>query len=335
MKRTAVIILALLILCGCSTPEVTDEDVTVDLTSDFDIDSILSNVKEGSNVSYQLDKENSKLIITIEYGDKTETLEKEVTIEEPQYSIKDDISFNPYLDYDINDFITVEDGVSIDYSLDIKSSTLTFNLSKGNWSKSIDKQVTLESLFDFSNVGSYGALIYIMKDYANRPEIFNKAIFNKCPGYGLLDVLVLAEDHTGFYIRYHHFSNPQVSTTLTWTDDGVITFDKVLYMAGVHYPYLGGDDLQRRTLTILEDGTIKTVLSESRNEYITFEKVDSFSPPMNAKNWIESWGSTVSATYSTWGFPKMIENWYEAGFSSYSTDYNGISVYQESGMYDK
>ena len=37
---------------------------------------------------------------------ETETLEKEVTILEPQYTIKDDIKFNPYLDYDINDFIT-------------------------------------------------------------------------------------------------------------------------------------------------------------------------------------------------------------------------------------
>lgn len=334
MKRIISILFILLVLCGCTTPKVTDGEVIIDLTQEFDVNTILENVKEDTEVSYELDKENSKIIISLTRNDETETLEKEVTILEPQYTIKDDIKFNPYLDYNINDFITVDEGVKINHTVDTKTSKITFNLSKGIWSKTVEKEFTIDSLFDFSNVGEYGALIYKSIEWTNREDIFNQPYFNGLPNVGSYDVIVFSPQYTGFYIRYIGEMVYPKTTTFTWDENGNINFDygivNEIYNSNGKVEYyknfFGGNDMYHETFTIQEDGIIKTIVNEERAEYIYFEKEQNFKQPFDSLQKIkDTFGRSPSHFWTS--MPELENVWYEPKYINYSDDYNGIKKY--------
>jgi len=326
MKKILCILLLALLLCGCLSTKVTNDEVTINLCEDFDINSILTNVSKNSDVTYEIDKDNSKLIITITKGDKIEIIEKEITIEEPNYSIKENISFNPYRDYDINEFITVDEGVDIDYSLDIESSTLTFNLSKGNWSKTIDKEVTLESLFDFSNVGEYGALIYKMINWENKPADFQSRFYNVIPPFGSIDIYVFAKDHTGFCMRYIVKSILPIEETFTWDDEGNIVFDGKFVRFDGEHPVFGGEDGINATFYFNGEGNLVIVSDLKENsERLTFERIDSYEPPFIVWDYCANFGKRPSEAW--YGIEALEAAWYEPVFNKYADDYNGAKGY--------
>lgn len=80
---------------------------------------------EGTEVSYQLDEDNSKLIITLVNGDKEQTLEAEVNIEHPLVVPNKNITIDVYKGYDIKDLITVDEDTVIEESLDEEKGILT------------------------------------------------------------------------------------------------------------------------------------------------------------------------------------------------------------------
>ena len=338
MKKIIITLFVLLILCGCA-PKIIDGDITIDLTQEFDVNTILDNVKEDTQVSYELDRENSKIIVTLINDDKAETLEKEVTILEPQYTIKDDIKFNPYLDYNINDFITVDEGVKVDHTVDTKASKLIFNLSKGHWSKTVEADVTLESILDFSNVSEYGALIYVMTDWENKNKVFYDYFFNNVPGVGSIDVIVFAEDHTGFHVRYISRGHVPVQTTFVWDENGLITLDNLvdnaMYSSNLtieyYINYFGGDEGLHEKLIVEDNDTIKVLGDEKLGECLYFKRVDSYTQPYNVVEYLNSFGRTVETAWISGA--KYASVWYEPDFKNYSNDYNGIKKYSDV-MYD-
>ena len=335
MKRIISIVFTLLVLCGCTTPKVTDGEVIIDLTQEFDVNTILENVKEDTEVSYELDKENSKIIISLTRNDETETLEKEVTILEPQYTIKDDIKFNPYLDYNINDFITVDEGVKIDHTVDTKTSKITFNLSKGIWSKTVEKEFTIDSLFDFSNVGEYGALIYKNYEWVNKNPEFSDNFFNRVPKVGYEDVIVFAPDHTGFHVRYIGEGSRASVSTFIWTEDGKINYDYEVYtpiFAG--YPkikclvnYFGGEDNLHETFVLQNDGTIKLIADEKRGEVLYYERVDSYNEPYSTAAYLERIGLSIEKSWTDGS--ELIKVYYEFEYKNYSIEYPKIKNFAE------
>ena len=333
MKRIISILFILLVLCGCTTPKVTDGEVIIDLTQEFDVNTILENVKEDTEVSYELDKENSKIIISLTRNNETETLEKEVTILEPQYTIKDDIKFNPYLDYNINDFITVDEGVKINHTVDTKTSKITFNLSKGIWSKTVEKEFTIDSLFDFSNVGEYGALIFERVNWVNRMDCFKSSWFNSIPEIGCVDVIVFAKNHTGLRVEYFGQGGVPVECTFTWDEDGNIIFDNK-----VNTPFFGAnmniefyenffcDDGVNTTFTLNSESNLLKVYGHNKvGEYLDFELKDNFVPPYNTKEYYLSKGKTIEEAWLDG--KKIADVWYEPFYENYEVDYTGVKTF--------
>ena len=150
MKRTPLLFLliSLLLLTACDTkplaslsiPE--DEELTIDIRDEFDPNSIIKDVKEGSEVSYELDETNSKIIITITNGDKTETLEKTVNIQYPLGEfIEEDITIDTYTGYDIKDLVNVSEGTEITEELDEENGKLKITLTNGDRTEVIEKDV--------------------------------------------------------------------------------------------------------------------------------------------------------------------------------------------------
>lgn len=147
MNNNKKIIASLGVLClmliGCGAEPLAKLDVPEDLTisvfEDFDPSSVLSEVKEGTEVSYKLDEENSKLIISLVNGDKEETLETDVKIEHPLVSVKnEDITIDMIKGYDVNDLINKDEDTVVEESLDIDKGILTITAVNG------DKEETLE-----------------------------------------------------------------------------------------------------------------------------------------------------------------------------------------------
>ena len=100
MKKLLFILMVCTALTGCSNTNVEDkvsnetskalavlnapEELIID--ENFDVNSILADVQEGVEATYEVDEENSKIVITLTQGEQVETLEAPImlaSIEEP------------------------------------------------------------------------------------------------------------------------------------------------------------------------------------------------------------------------------------------------------------
>lgn len=160
MKKLINLFILLILLTGCSTtddektvelvapkplavlaiPE--DEELIIDIRDEFDPNSIITDVKEGSEVSYKLDEVNSKIVITIKNEDKVETLEKTVNIQYPLGEFKEeDITIDTYTGYDVNDLVDVSEGTEVTEEFDEENGKLKITLTNGDRTEVIEKDV--------------------------------------------------------------------------------------------------------------------------------------------------------------------------------------------------
>lgn len=134
MRKIVILTGIMLLLVGCAFANV-EKDITIDMTKEFVPESILSDVKEGTEVTYSIDEENSKLTLELTNGDKTQTVERDVTLLYPEYSIAEDITLDLVKGIDIKDYVTADSDTDVDYLLDEDNSNITFILTNGIWSK--------------------------------------------------------------------------------------------------------------------------------------------------------------------------------------------------------
>lgn len=136
MKRILLVSIIFLLLTGCGKLakfEDEDAELVIDIRDKFDPSTVLKDVKEGTEISYSLDEENSKLVITLKNGDKEETLEKSITIQYPLGELLcDKIDYYTYKEFDSSLFIKLAEGVKYDYEIDIDNATITYTLTKDN-----------------------------------------------------------------------------------------------------------------------------------------------------------------------------------------------------------
>lgn len=108
-----------------------DAQVVYSMQNEFDYMSLIKDVEEGTEVSCTLDEENSKVIITLTKGNKTETIEKSVKIEYPLWEQPSEpIKIDTYTGYDINQLLILREGVQI-ISHELNGNILTVILSDG------------------------------------------------------------------------------------------------------------------------------------------------------------------------------------------------------------
>lgn len=145
--------------------KLTSDEIVVDVTETFDVNAYLTNLKKGVEVSYELDEENSHLTVNLTNGKKNEVLEKDVTIKYPRVIIPDDISIDTFTGYDINDIVDYEDGVNVSSNLNLEDSELTINYSKGEYSQTVVKKVTLFSSNPRDNARFYDCVNIVGTEY--------------------------------------------------------------------------------------------------------------------------------------------------------------------------
>lgn len=147
IKLLTLLIIGLIACTGCEAKplaEVTSEDYTYDSTKAFNIDDILSNVSEDTKVDYVIDEDNSKVVITLTKGDKTETLEKDITISKPTIEVSDGITYDSYTqELDLEDHITKPETTTYDYTLDVDNNSITINFTDGEYKETITKDLVV------------------------------------------------------------------------------------------------------------------------------------------------------------------------------------------------
>lgn len=148
MKKILVVLFALMLcLSGCTEKKLAsliNDDVAVyNVQNGFDADSILKDIKEGTEIETELDRENSELIITLTNGDKVETLTKKVEIQEPLSTVNDigDEVINGY-NFDVNEVVTdVKEGTDVNW--EIVGNEITITLVNGDQTDIIKKEVNV------------------------------------------------------------------------------------------------------------------------------------------------------------------------------------------------
>ena len=137
----AVFVLVLLLgACNKELTKIKEGDIIIDLTEKFDPISVLYDIKEGSEITYVLDQENSILFITLINGDKKEVLEIPIIIKEPQYEIAERIVIDRKKGFNARSFVRTEEGVSIDCEIDETTKIIKIILKKGMWTKHLEKE---------------------------------------------------------------------------------------------------------------------------------------------------------------------------------------------------
>lgn len=137
-------------MTGCSSKplaklEIAEgEELVIDVRDDFDPTTILGEITEGTEVSYELDQENSKVIITLVNGDKTETLETQVIIQYPLGNfVTEDITIDLNEGYDVKELINVDADTEVTEVLDEEKGILTITLTNGDRTETIETPVNV------------------------------------------------------------------------------------------------------------------------------------------------------------------------------------------------
>lgn len=161
-KKLMIAIFALIALfmfsaCADNKPlaKLASENISIDITEPFDINSCLDEVREGTEVSYNLDVDNSHLTINLNNDKKSETIETDVTIIYPRVNVPDDITIDTFVGYDINKIVDCDEGVELQSNLNENAGELTITYSKGEYTNTIVKKVTLTSSNPVDNARFY------------------------------------------------------------------------------------------------------------------------------------------------------------------------------------
>ena len=176
MKKFITLATILLLLTGCGTTLAklnVPEDLTINYYEEFDPSTVLEEVVEGTEVSYHLDEDNSKLIITLVNGDKEQTLETKVNIEHPLVVPNEDITIDVYKGYDIKDLITVDEDTVIEESLDEEKGILTITAINGEEQETIEVPVKIEDSNPFP-CHCVGTVDYMNEDISYIHYYFNE-----------------------------------------------------------------------------------------------------------------------------------------------------------------
>lgn len=101
------------------------ESIIYEAGSDFDPSLFLSDIKEGTQISYEMNETEGKIIFTLSDNDKTETVEAPLEVKYPSCSIAENITVDKTKGYDLYEFITAEDGVKVEASFDEQTGIMT------------------------------------------------------------------------------------------------------------------------------------------------------------------------------------------------------------------
>lgn len=191
-----------IMLPACSKPlavlEDKDAPLIVDVRDDFDPKSILKGLKDETDVSYVLDEENSKLIITLTNGKRSETIEKEVTVQYPLATFKnEDMTIDLYKGYDINELVDLLENTTAEGTLDEANNTLTVTATNGDRTESITSVVTIID----TTPTPYGRTYASYHGYFNRDGFVNarESVANDI--YGPNELITFIDD------KYAYFDN--------------------------------------------------------------------------------------------------------------------------------
>lgn len=124
---------------------VTFDTIDVDGTLPVDLAQFYSNKDKLANLTYTFNDEETIMTITDNNNEEPHTFDVPVNVIYPTYSVAEDITIDTYVGYDINEFVSTEEGVEVTSVLDEENSTLSITLSKNDWSVNETVPVTLTS----------------------------------------------------------------------------------------------------------------------------------------------------------------------------------------------
>lgn len=124
---------------------VTFDTIDVDGTLPVDLAQFYSNKDKLANLTYTFNDEETIMTITDNNNEEPHTFDVPVNVIYPIYSVAEDITIDTYVGYDINEFVSTEEGVEVTSTLDEENSTLSITLSKNDWSVNESIPVTLTS----------------------------------------------------------------------------------------------------------------------------------------------------------------------------------------------
>lgn len=124
---------------------VTFDTIDVDGTLPVDLAQFYSNKDKLANLTYTFNDEETIMTITDNNNEEPHTFDVPVNVIYPTYSVAEDITIDTYVGYDINEFVSTEEGVEVTSTLDEENSTLSITLSKNDWSVNESIPVTLTS----------------------------------------------------------------------------------------------------------------------------------------------------------------------------------------------
>lgn len=201
---------------------VTFETVDIDGTLPVDLSQFYSNPDKLAKISYVLNEDETVMTVTDENSEEPHSFDVPVNVIYPSYTIEGNITIDTYTGYDINDFVTADEGVEIASTLDEENSTLNITLSKNNWTETFNKEVTIIDTNPFP-------LYYVGHDDVDESIIM---------------YLTLNEDGTGF-VKTNRFSG----TEIIWQmEDSTHGFYKWVNYGQSVFPMTFSED--KKTLTV-------------------------------------------------------------------------------------
>lgn len=109
----------------------------------FDPTKILNNLKEGTDVKYEL--KDNEVVITLTNGEQVDTITRSANISHPlAWFNSNDITIDTYYGYDINKLVTLAEGSTI-VSDKLNDNVLSVVVSNGEKEETIEQEVTLTS----------------------------------------------------------------------------------------------------------------------------------------------------------------------------------------------
>ena len=121
------------------------ETIDIDGTLPVDMGQFYSNPDKLAKVSYSISEDETVMTVTDENGEEPRSFDVPVNVIYPEYTIAEDITIDTYVGYDINEFVSTEEGIEVTSVLDEENSTLSITLSKNDWSVNETVPVTLTS----------------------------------------------------------------------------------------------------------------------------------------------------------------------------------------------
>lgn len=284
----------------------------IDLTEKFDPKTVFIDLPEDAEVSYEINEENNTISIYVKTGDKIESFEDlEAILSHPEYTIDENITVSLLDGDDLSNYVHTDPGVNVETSINEDNNTMSITLSKGEWTKTIEKEITIDKTIKPG--------IYVSYEWEN-PSDFLGELGTECQS-----VLVLLADGKGFLVKYQTQSGYEAegvyfcppSRGLNWNESGELTFDLYDYDPAPHFgkpcDVFGATRCDGSFLAI-ENGNLVEYASE--NEIIRYRKVDRYKPP---------YLFTEAPNYRVEGFWP----YYEVMYEDLEHDYRGVKWEEE------